>query len=51
MVTIGTELQFSSSYHPQMDGQIEVVNPSLGDMVKCLAGEKPKKMGFDASTS
>jgi hypothetical protein len=31
-----TNLSFSSSYHPQMDGQIEVVNRSLGDLLRSL---------------
>jgi hypothetical protein len=36
---MGTNLMFSSSYHPQMDGKIEVVNRSLGDLLRSLVTE------------
>ena len=38
---MGTELKFSSTFHPQIDGRIEVVNRSLGNFLRCLVGNKP----------
>ena len=39
------DLKFSSSHHPQTDGQIKVMNHSLGNFLRCLVGDKPK--GWD----
>ena len=33
---LGTNLSFSSAYHPKTYGQTKVVNKSLGNLLKCL---------------
>ena len=38
---MGTKLKFNSTFHPQIDGQTEVVNRSLGNLLRCLARNKP----------
>ncbi|PKU62175.1 ATP-dependent DNA helicase RecG [Dendrobium catenatum] len=38
---LNTKIQLSSSYHPQTDGQTEVVNRTLGNLLRCLVQEHP----------
>jgi hypothetical protein len=40
---MGKNLSFSSTYHPQIDGQTEVVNMSLGNLLRSLVTEQGRQ--------
>ncbi|KAK2359441.1 hypothetical protein QL285_084814 [Trifolium repens] len=41
----GTKLRMSSAYHPQSDGQTEIVNKALQQYLRCFVFDNPTKWG------
>nr|GEW21419.1 putative reverse transcriptase domain-containing protein [Tanacetum cinerariifolium] len=39
---VNPQLNFSSAYHPQTNGQTKVVNRSFGNLLRCLVGDHVK---------
>ena len=46
---VGTKLNFSLAYHPQTDGQSEIVNSKIFDLLKCYVNEVDKRNQWEAS--
>ena len=42
-IGLGTQINFNTVYHPQMDGQTEGVNQILEDMLRMYVMQQPKK--------
>ena len=45
---VGTKLNFSSAYHPQTDGQSELVNSTILDLLKCYVNQVDQRNKYEA---
>jgi hypothetical protein len=48
---LGVKLKFSSTYHPQTDGQSERVNQCVENYLRCMVFQSPKKWNSFLSTT
>ena len=48
---LDTKLKFSIIFHPQTDGQIEVVNRNLGNLLRTLVGEHTGSWDLQLATA
>jgi hypothetical protein len=41
----GTKLRMTTAYHPQSDGQTEIVNKTMQQYLRCFVHEEPRRWG------
>jgi hypothetical protein len=40
---VGVQLRMSTAFHPQMDGQSEIINKTIALYLRCIIGDRPRK--------